>query len=179
MAAGLERHDIELDRDVFMRTLIRHLATALEEVVGLEEAEGYVSLVGQAMAREILGQYTHALDGESMTPKRAGQIMVDLKRRIEGDFYVVEAGEDKIVLGNRACPFGDKVLGRESMCMMTSNVFGRIGAETTGYAKVMLERTIARGDAGCRVVVHLRETDEAAGSKGREYFGTHQERDQP
>jgi predicted ArsR family transcriptional regulator len=97
---------------------------------------------------------------------------VDLKRRIEGDFFIIEETDKKIVLGNRACPFGDKVLNRTSMCMMTSNVFGAIAAENLGYAKVELEQTIARGDAGCRVVVHLVPTPEAELADGREYFRT-------
>jgi len=56
------------------------------------------------------------------------------------------------------------------MCMMTSNVFGQIAARNLGYAKIELQETIARGDAGCRVVVHLRETPEAARAEWREYF---------
>jgi hypothetical protein len=43
--------DVALDKDRFMRTLIRHLAGTLEEVVGLAEAEGFVSVVGQKMRR--------------------------------------------------------------------------------------------------------------------------------
>jgi hypothetical protein len=73
-------------------------------------------------------------------------VLVDLKRRIQGDFFVIEEDEGKIVLGNRVCPFEDKVLGRRSMCMMTSNVFGSIAAENLGYAKVELQQTIASGD---------------------------------
>jgi hypothetical protein len=53
--------------------------------------------------------------------------------------------------------------------MMTSNVFGYIGAENLGYAGVALERTIAQGHDGCRVVVHLRPRDDAP-SGVREYF---------
>ena len=97
-------------------------------------------------------------------------VCVDLKARIRGDFFVIEQDDDKIVFGNRACPFEEKVVGRTSMCMMTSNVFGVIASENLGYAKVVLEETIARGDAGCRVVVHLRRTDEAERSDGREYL---------
>ena len=74
------------------------------------------------------------------------------------------------MLGNRACPFADKVLGRPSMCMMTSNVFGSIAAENLGYAKVVLQETIAQGHPGCRVVVHLKPTAEADAAEGREYF---------
>jgi hypothetical protein len=74
-------------------------------------------------------------------------VLVDLKQRIQGDFFVIEEDEGKIVLGNRVCPFEDKVLGRRSMCMMTSNVFGSIAAENLGYAKVELQQTIASGDA--------------------------------
>jgi hypothetical protein len=98
--------------------------------------------------------------------------MVDLKRRIQGDFYIIEESDDKIVLGNRACPFEDKVIGRPSMCMMTSNVFGSIAARNLGYAKVELQQTIAEGHPGCRVVVYLRPTEESAHAEGREYFDT-------
>jgi hypothetical protein len=52
---------------------------------------------------------------------------------------------------------------------MTSNVFGSIAAENLGYAKVVLEETIAQGDPGCRVVVHIRPTAAAAAVTGREY----------
>ena len=51
-------------------------------------------------------------------------------------------------------PFAEKVVGRPALCMMTSNVFGSIAAENLGYAKVVLEQAIARGDSGCRVVVY-------------------------
>lgn len=97
---------------------------------------------------------------------------MDLKRRIKGQFYIIEETDEKIVLGNRACPFGDRVRQRTSMCMMTSNVFGAIAAENLGYAKVELQETIARGDAGCRVVVYLKPTAEAESAEGREYFRT-------
>ena len=36
-------------------------------------------------------------------------VLVDLKRRIRGDFYIIDEDDDKIVLGNRACPFAEKV----------------------------------------------------------------------
>ena len=52
------------------------------------------------------------------------------------------------MLGNRQCPFAEKVIGRPSMCMMTSNVFGHIAADNLGYSKVELRETIADGRAG-------------------------------
>jgi hypothetical protein len=54
--------------------------------------------------------------------------------------------------------------------MMTSNVFGGISAENLGYAKVVLEETIAQGHPGCRVVVYLKPTPEAEAQLGREYI---------
>ncbi|MEH2159969.1 MAG: hypothetical protein V7K38_02740 [Nostoc sp.] len=36
--------------------------------------------------------------------------MIDFKRRIQGDFYVIEQDDEKIVFGNRVCPFAEKVL---------------------------------------------------------------------
>jgi predicted ArsR family transcriptional regulator len=161
---------VPLDRDVFMRTLIRELSGTLQEVVGLEEASGFISVVGQAMGRQIDESYKAALGVERLEREQVAEVLVDLKRRIQGDFYVIEQDDEKIVLGNRACPFAEKVAGRPAMCMMTSNVFGVIAAENLGYAKVELQETIATGASGCRVVIHLRPSDEADRVSGREYF---------
>lgn len=158
-----------LDRDLFMRTLIRELSGVLQDLIGLEEAAGFVSLVGQNMGRHFDAMYKGALETSQLSREQVAEVLVDLKRRIAGDFYIVEQNDERIVLGNRACPFGDKVLDRPAMCMMTSNVFGSIAAENLGYAKVELQQTIARGDAGCRVVVHLKPTPEADAAIGREY----------
>jgi len=161
---------IPLERDVFLRTLLRHLAGTLQNVVGLQEASGFVGVVGQEMGDEINHTYKNALAVSSLSREQVGEVLVDLKRRIQGDFYLIEEDDDKIVLGNRACPFGDKVIGRPALCMMTSNVFGSIAADNLGYSKVVIEQAIARGDAGCRVVVYLKTTQEAQTSEGREYF---------
>lgn len=162
--------NVTLTRDTFMRTLIRELAGTLEDVVGLEDAAGYISVVGQSVGDQLNAEYRSALNSPALSRQQVGAVLVDLKRRIEGDFFIIEESDERIVLGNRACPFGDKVLNRPSMCMMTSNVFGAIAAENLGYAKVELQETIARGSPGCRVVVHLKATPEAEEAEGREYF---------
>jgi predicted ArsR family transcriptional regulator len=161
------RADIPLDRDRFMRSLIRELAGTLEDVVGVEDASGYISVVGGTMGAAINAEYRKALQVDRLTREQVADVLVDLKRRINGDFYVIEESETHIILGNRACPFGDKVLGRPSMCMMTSNVFGHVAADNLGYAKVELARTIAEGHSECRVIVHLTPDERV---EGREYF---------
>ncbi|MBD2102543.1 methanogen output domain 1-containing protein [Leptolyngbya sp. FACHB-261] len=161
---------IPLERDVFLRTLIRELAGTLQDVVGLDEASGFISVVGQNMGRQIDQDYKAALEVSHLTREQVADVFVDLKKRIQGDFYLIEQTDEKIVLGNRACPFAEKVIDRPAMCMMTSNVFGSIAADNLGYAKVELQETIATGAPGCRVVVYLKPTLEAEESQGREYF---------
>ncbi len=157
-------------RDVFLRTLIRELAGTLQDVIGLEEASGLISVVGQRIGEQMNESYRAALVVPQLTREQVAEVLVDLKRRIQGDFYIIAEDDEKIVLGNRACPFAEKVLNRPAMCMMTSNVFGVIAAENLGYAKVALEQTIAEGAPGCRVVVYLKPTPEAKAAKGREYY---------
>lgn len=166
----VEQLELPLERDLFLRSLIRELSGTLQDVVGLEDASGFVSVVGQRIGDDINQQYTTALQVPQLTREQVADVLVDLKRRIQGDFYVVEQDDEKIVLGNRACPFAEKVLGRPAMCMMTSNVFGVIAAENLGYAKVSLEETIAQGHDGCRVVVYLKPGGEADAAQGREYI---------
>ena len=161
---------IDLDRDVFLRTLVRELAGTLQDVVGIHEASGFISVVGQRVGDDLNDRYRSALQVERLSRSQVAAVLVDLKRRIRGEFFVIEESDEKIVLGNRACPFAEKVVGRPSLCMMTSNVFGSIAAENLGYSKVVLEQTIAEGAPGCRVVVHLLPTAEAEKAAGREYF---------
>ena len=161
---------IPLERDTFIRMLIRELSGTLQEVIGLEEASGFISVVGQKIGDEIDREYKDALQVSSLTRIQVRDVLVDLKRRIQGDFFVIEETDEKIVFGNRRCPFGEKVLDRPSLCMMTSNVFGSIAAENLGYSKVVLEKTMARHDPGCRVTVYLQPTAEAEQAQGREYF---------
>jgi predicted ArsR family transcriptional regulator len=163
---------IPLERDVFLRTLLRHLAGTLQKVVGLDEASGFISVVGQEMGDEINYAYKNALGISELSREQVAEVLVDLKRRIQGDFFVIAEDDEKIVLGNRACPFAEKVVGRPALCMMTSNVFGSIAAQNLGYAKVVIEEAIALGDPGCRVVVYLKQNAQTDASMGREYFKT-------
>lgn len=165
-----ENITIPLERDIFLRTLIRELSGTLQDVVGLEEASGFISVVGESMGRQINQDYKSALEVSNLSLEQVADVIVDLKKRIQGDFYVIEQSDEKIIFGNRRCPFGEKVLERPSMCMMTSNVFGNIAADNLGYAKVELQETIAAGAAGCRVVVYLKQTTESEDAAGREYF---------
>lgn len=168
-AAEAEMLDVTLERDVFLRTLIRELSGTLQDIVGVDEASGFISVVGQNMGSQINNDYKSALQVENLDRRQVGEVLVDLKRRIQGDFYIVEETDEKIVFHNRVCPFEDKVIGRPAMCMMTSNVFGSIAAENIGYAKVILNETIAEGGNRCVVTVYLKPTEEAENLTGREY----------
>ncbi|MBI1181864.1 MAG: transcriptional regulator [Alphaproteobacteria bacterium] len=160
--------DVALERDGFLRTLLRELSGTLQDVVGLEEASGYISVVGASVGEQLDRRYRKALQVERLSREQVADVLVDLKRRIQGDFYVAEEDDTRIVFGNRRCPFGEFVEGRPALCMMTSNVFGFIAAENLGYARVQISESIARGDPGCHVTVHLAPAAEADGA--REYF---------
>ncbi len=161
---------IDLTKEKFLIDLIRGLSGTLQDLIGIEEASGMISVVGAAIGNDLNEKYKHAFETKKMTKEQVCHSLVDLKRRIDGGFKVQEVTNDKIVLVNSACPFGDAVIGRKSMCMMTSNVFGKITAENLGYARVELEETIAQGNDGCRVVIRLNPAETIDEIDGREYF---------
>lgn len=168
--------EVPLARDVFFQGLMRHLAGSLQDIVGMDETESFISLVGQRMGGEMEAMYRESLRLPRLDRDHVARVMVDLKARIGGDFYVVEESPERIVLGNRTCPFGEMVRGRPALCMMTSNVLGTVAAQNLGYARVEIAEAIARGHDGCRVVVTLDPPPEGRVTEGREYFRT---REQP
>lgn len=168
-ATTLAELDVRLERDVFLRSMLRELAGTLQDVVGLDEASGFISVVGQRIGDELNATYRAALGVPRLDRAQVADVLVDLKQRINGEFVIVEQNDERIVYSNSRCPFAEKVHDRPALCMMTSNVFGNIAADNLGYARVVLEETIAQGAAGCRVVVHLTSPTEPDPA-GREYF---------
>lgn len=162
--------NIGRDRDQFLRELLRELSGTLEAVVGLEQAAGFISTVGGRIGEVMNDEYRGLAGSDRLSSEQVAGALVDLKRRIDGGFSIESMDENQIVLVNTACPFGKYVEGRKSLCMMTSNVFGKIAAENLGYARVELEETIANGDGRCRVIVHLARPDDDEVDIGREYF---------
>jgi predicted ArsR family transcriptional regulator len=160
---------IPVDRDRFVRDLLRAMTEALENALGAERARKLVAEIGERTGEQINVYYRAALKSVHLEREQVAAAMTDFKRRIDGDFYVIEQDDDKIVLGNRACPFGAKVLDRPALCMMTSSVFGTLAAQNLGYAKVELRETIARRAKECRVVVYLRPSKAAERAPGREF----------
>eukprot|EP00873_Tetraselmis_striata_P018454 jgi/Tetstr1/438718/TSEL_002914.t1 len=158
---------IELDDVSFFQGMIGTLAGTLEEVVGLEDAASFVGVVGGKIGDDLASQYVAELQGQPPNAEVLGTILVDMKSRIGGTFRIETFDEDQIVLVNSRCPFAEQVKGRPSLCMMTTNVFGRIVATANGYAHVEIEEAIATGHPGCRVRVHLSPQEN---SNGYEFF---------
>lgn len=144
-------------RESFLRALVVQMSRAVEEQHGPDAAEIAVAQVGTDVGGQMEAEFRLAeeITGR-LTPEQMGRCYVRLKQAIEGDFRVVEASAERIVLENTRCPFGDPVRRAPALCRMTSSVFGGIAARNTqDGASVLLEERIAVGDPGCRVVVYL------------------------
>jgi anti-sigma regulatory factor (Ser/Thr protein kinase)/predicted ArsR family transcriptional regulator len=143
-------------REPFLRALVVQLADAVEQQSGPDAAHAAVAQVGADVGGRMEDEYRRARAiVEQLKPGQIADLYVRLKAAIGGDFYVIEATDEKIVLGNRTCPFGDAVMRAPGLCRMTSSVFGGIAARNSGSAAVVLEERIAVGDPECRVVVWL------------------------
>lgn len=161
-----------LTKDEFMRSVIREMAGILEETVGENEASVYVNRVGLHLGRILNKEYRATFDTNQMSAHQVVSSLVHLKKRIGGEFSIEAQDEGSIALVNSACPFGEKVIGRPSLCRMTANVFGHIAAENLQYARVAIEEAIARGDRKCRVLISLRRPQGTAGTNETEFFGS-------
>ncbi len=159
-----------IEKDTFMRSMLRELVGILEQTVGEREAEAYVNHVGLSLGRALNADYRRSFSLDKLDVRHVAATLVDLKARIDGGFAIESVDDEKIVLVNSACPFGDKVIGRPSLCRMTANVFGHIAAENLGYARVRIDEAIARGDTRCRVTVTISEPEHSADHGDSEFY---------
>ncbi|WP_375174723.1 methanogen output domain 1-containing protein [Pseudooceanicola sp.] len=152
-------------REEFLNTLVGSLAETIENVVGIEDAEAFIGIVGRRMGQS----ETARIPGAGTTdPARVAEHLKAFKANIGGDFVIESVEGSRITFTNSKCPFARQASGRPSLCMMTTNVFGRVAADATGYARVNVEEALARGDHRCRVTVDL-EWDGAG--DGKEFYG--------
>jgi len=144
------------DRDAFLRALVVELSRTMEESRGPGPAQELVAHVGATVGGQMEAEYrtARAIVGRLSTEQMA-ECFVRLKAAIGGGFYVIEVADDRIVLGNTRCPFGEAVRRSPALCRMTSSVFGGIAARNRGEAVVRLDERIAVGDPECRVTVLL------------------------
>lgn len=165
--------DVAIDRDSFFRRMIRELAGVLQDVVGEDEARGFVAVVGARIGDTFNETYRKLLGGRQLSRPEVAEALVDLKARIGGEFSVESQSDDEIVFVNSRCPFAESVQNRPALCMMTSNVFGRIAAENLGYARVTVDEAFATGHNRCRVRVGLKQDfGERSETGSREYYRT-------
>lgn len=98
-----------------------------------------------------------------------GELLVDLKNSIGGEFEVTQITEDSLHLKTAKCPFGSLVESAPALCHMTSSIFGGIAARNYSYAKVELKKRIALGSDHCHICIH-RNPDSCKQVIGDEYF---------
>lgn len=162
--------NIDLNGHSFHRTIILELEKLLEDVIGVEESKSFISMVADKVGSLIYEQYKKELNNESLSIETIAHVLVDLKRRIGGEFRISEISKDAIVLLNTKCPFGTNVVNKKPLCNMTANVFGKIVSSELDYAAVELNKTIANGDGHCHVIIHLTPRGDFEG-RVNEYFG--------
>ena len=151
------RRDGGFGKEAFLRALVVEMSRAVEAHHGPDAAEAVIAQVGTDVGGQMEAEFRVATEVVGrMTPEQLGECYVRLKHAIDGQFSVVEATPERIVLENRRCPFGEAVRHAPALCRMTSSVFGGLAARNHPEgATVLLEERIAVGDPGCRVVVYL------------------------
>lgn|GEM_PF-519508 len=87
------------------------------------------------------------------TPLDVARAFVEFEAEAGGDFRVVEAADDRVVVCNNRCPFGPGVTGIPELCRSTSALLGSLAARTFGESTVLVEESIALGDPQCRLVL--------------------------
>src|SRR4051794_3540047 len=75
LEAAIQDLPVPLGRDVFLRTLLRELSGSLQDVVGLDEAAGFISVVGQRIGDQLDTSYRAALGVERLSREQVAAVL--------------------------------------------------------------------------------------------------------
>lgn len=167
---GSRGAQVAIDREGFLTMVVGALSDTLGTMVGQREAEGFVNLVGMTISEQVLALYLKASGASRLNLVETLDAILDWKRRLGGDFRILETTGSEVVLINSRCPFAGPAAPPGAMCKMTSHVIGHMVAESQGYGRVTLADTIARGSPGCRIVIDLDPGGRDRNPEGQSYF---------
>ncbi|WP_273499069.1 methanogen output domain 1-containing protein [Methylorubrum populi] len=105
-----------------MDLVVTTMGALFEDTVGSSEAGSFISLVGLVVGEKIQEEYLQVSGASQLDRKGMVDALLDMKQRIGSDFYVMDESEQRIVLGNKRCPFGELAKKCPSLCMLTANV---------------------------------------------------------
>lgn len=136
------------------------VASAAVALIAAREAHPTVTVAQTAgLAAAILAQST-AGDASLSSSAEAAALIQEVHRALGSDAHVEAIDDQVIELSVATCPFGPGVAGATSLCHVTAGLAGQIGARVHGRASVVLDETMALGDAGCHLQVRLSPADE-------------------
>jgi serine/threonine-protein kinase RsbW len=113
---------------------------------------------GAGASGAALSAYVRAHGASPSSPAEVAQAFTEFYNAAGADFFVTSAGPGRAVLSNRTCPFGPAAAGHSSLCRVTASLLGALAARVNGSADVVLDETLAGGDARCRTIVDFRQS---------------------
>lgn len=151
----------------FLQTFVLELMNVREQTGPAEEQ--LIERIGHAAGQFFEDSYREEFGKQKpLTPEEYVDAILGLKNHIGGNFSLISCEPGAIRVGNTCCPFGKGVKNAPELCRMTSSVFGGIAARNFGYAKVVLEKRIAKDDDCCQVSIYT-DFRSAKGKPGVEY----------
>ena len=149
----------------FLNAMVLSIADTLRHNLGPAHSETVIAQVAHLVGDRFNDHFQLKHKTTRLSVEQVANALIELKQGIEDGYHIVEVSDERIVLLNDKCPFGQGALGRPELCKMTSGVFGRIASENLGYARVDVRSAITRGDRKCSVVIDL--VPEPVGADGR------------
>lgn len=153
----------------FFQTLVSHMTQTMHHVLGEDHAEAFLSIVSQQLGDQVNQNYQQALHVDQLDQEQVVAVIMDFKKRIGGEFYVIDEYPDRLILGNRHCPFAPLIEDQPMFCQVTANFIGTISADNLGYARVNVDQSMAQGHDHCQITIFWHPNDEM---QGQEFFAS-------
>jgi len=152
----------------FFKIIISYLLDHMVEYTSEKETRQFVKAVGLNIANIV--SHNTKEKSEKIDLKQVAEELVEFKNHIGGAFSIQHVTDTEIRLTNQTCPFQEAVLDRPALCEMTTNVLGKMTSNSTGYARVRLEKAIANGDNQCVVCIRVRADETTPDHEESEFF---------
>ncbi|MBU1704040.1 MAG: hypothetical protein KJ922_01635, partial [Nanoarchaeota archaeon] len=135
---------VEVNKEFFFRQLILNVCSNIDR----KDIRSVINNSSEEMAEIILHKYKAYYSSDIFQLHQIQEAIKDSMNKIGCSFNLVSKDDKKLVIKNLKSPFEEGIKKSPYLGQVVIDIIGKIAANgETGYAKVVVKKSIAKGDA--------------------------------
>jgi len=147
----------EISKEAILVDMIVDIAANLDE----NTASTAIRKAGIEAGKKIDKVYKQFYNTERLSLEQFSEVVMDVGKKLGAAFTIIEKGPEAVHFHNNKSILGEDAKKSPALGGILAGMLGTLAAKNFGYAKVVLSKSLARGDPYDDIIIFLKKTEES------------------